>query len=273
MPCDSRDTLAKLEDIFGPLKASTPLKLYRVPKDILTSDWLEPYEFSIRSETEEIEGAGGIKEKKFMISDFEIDDIAQNEDLEVLPENEVQNDANSLGIKNEIEQNLFETLDPREQTGKKVEVKKLEEMVEERIENEDGEIASFFPSSDISASLPLACYDLQVTRTTIPQTLFIDSELELSDVPLSNILVSSSESRKRRRSSEKETSKPTQENPNSKQPKPGTSKTKSASPKLDRQGVAALYKKIASGLRSWSRSLGYSQSQGHYLVHIVCCPA
>ena len=248
VPCDPRDTLSKLEDIFGPLKASTPIKLYRVPKDILTSDWLEPYEFSIRSETEEIGGAGGTKEKKFMISGFEIDDIAQNEDLEVLPENEVQSGANSPGIKNEIEQNLFETLDPREQTEKKVEVENLEEMVERRIKNEDGKIASFLPSSDISASLPLACYDLQVTRTTIPQTLFIDSELELSDVPLSNILVRSSESRKRstrlRRSSEKETSKSTQENPNSKQTKPGTSKTKLTSPKLDRQGVAALYKKL-----------------------------
>lgn len=235
--------MANLEHIFGPLTSSTPTKLYRASNEILTSEWLDPYEFSIHEDPQEL------NEK-----DIATVENQETEGIEVKPldadvEGEIL-EPETLAPKLEIDKKTAE-FTPNAPESSIIPISAIPSPPHQSppiqstlVQAEDN---TMHPSSDIYTSIPLACYGL-LAPEAIPPDAFSEFDPDgLSDIPLSNILAKYLEGSEGPRNKCKPGNKLKPKMPNGpkRQKTPRIAKSSpSKSTELDRQSVAELYKKL-----------------------------
>lgn len=231
--------MANLEHIFGPLNSSTPTKLYRASNEVLASEWLDPYEFSIHEDSLEI------NEKEIAtIENREIEGIDVDVVGEIL-------EPETLAPKLDIEKKTSEsTPNAPESSIMPISAIPSPPLQSPPIQSTivQSEVNTMHPSSDICTSIPLACYGLLAPEAIPPD---ISSEFdpgELSDVPLSNILakylVGSEGPRNQCKPGNKLNLPKMPKGPKKHKTPKIAKRTPSKSKELDRQAVAELYKKL-----------------------------
>lgn len=187
----ARDSLARLTDIFYPLLSdtSTPVKLYRRTHQILTSQCLEPYEFSI----EEGNGDGGkvavlepkilgVNEQralKKLKSQFM---LSAGDEKKAATTDSPRADPNKLNGKFKVEKGNFPL--------KRAETPEDATRLNLPLLFDPGTPAAIPRSEDYASELPLACFDVYVLD--IPQAKSANSPCDQSDIPLADLEMSAS---------------------------------------------------------------------------------
>lgn len=226
-----KDSLARLSEIFCPLKAntSTPSKLYKLRNRILNSPLLEPYQFSIQSEHEvtgdrclhqnrsfasqhEMYGhLDGSNRKKGILSTGPTANSPLQDTVEVL-------DVPVACKVEKFSSNIFCSAPLLEIVDDSVKL-----VIPEPIsQNRNSTCITAFvhpPSDDISTNLPLACFGLAPPTTHSSSPIINSDRHEVSELPLAHLKRQSTKC-------------------------PTNSKTKQVPKSISTQSIAILYKDL-----------------------------